>query len=444
MKKVLAGLLAVLMVVTMLPVTAMAAMPEYAQHAPEVILAEPGQEGTTAAWDNDKKIYTVTFGEVASDNTQALKDLNDITSALTVQTADASNENLVDATGVSAVFTKETKEEDNITAHANLAITVNGYIADTTYYIKGTKPGVGDNAPEVTLYVKVPVPSNMTPIETAAITLSKADVQIGGALPMPTTTENNVTLSVKWTKDGTEVTETNVAGTYVATVTVTPKTGYKIAENAKFTIEGQESGCTANDDGSVTITGQISVKVVEPVKEPTVLTPTVKVTDGKTITKVYDGKTDPPTGWKDNLTVSFTKDTDTAVTLTEGTDYELSAVYSAADVGSKLKVTITLKNTTDYVFANKATSTEKEVEAPITKKSITAVTGNWSSSDLTYTGTSQTCKYILTGDSANLVNLGTPKITKRMVGKHRIPKTLVRILSNTLLRLKIRLTMNSH
>lgn len=405
MKKVLAGLLAVLMVVTMLPVTAMA------DGLPEAKVAN-----TTGEWKDNT--YTISFS--GGTDTEALAELAKITDDTTAKAYEVNTDKsgLTEATGVTVTFTPAV--EDPKTA-AKLELVFGqkpNLTTQTDYYI-----GITSGEPEATSYVKVMVTDTIPSIESIAITLDlTTKVEVGNKLPKATVDNKDIAIKTKWTNASGE--ELNIgdndataaaAGKYTATIIVeSMSVSSKITTDTKFTINGKEATWNPKGGAVTPKEGALEVTVAEPVKEPTVLTPKVEPKDGADLSKTYDGTTTAPDGWQNKIAVSFTDSKSAPVSLTANTDYTLSAKYASAEGGAKLVVTITLQNK-DYKFQDSQTAnvTVDSEKAIINKASISEddIEGSWGETSLVYNGANQSCVYELTTTASNLVVIGSPKVS---------------------------------
>ncbi len=127
------------------------------------------------------------------------------------------------------------------------------------------------------------------PVADVAITLIPADgIAVGDTLPDAQTTNENVTLSTKWTNEaGDEVTKAESAGKYAATIEVTAKAGFERG-TVKYTIDGEE--VTAAET-TATLTKEYTVEAPAP-KEYNVTVnsePTIGGTAAANVEKAAEG-----------------------------------------------------------------------------------------------------------------------------------------------------------
>ncbi len=127
------------------------------------------------------------------------------------------------------------------------------------------------------------------PVGDVAITLIPADgIAVGDTLPDAQTTNENVTLSTKWTNEaGDEVTKAESAGKYAATIEVTAKAGFELG-TVKYTIDGEE--VTAAET-TATLTKEYTVEASAP-KEYNVTVnsePTIGGTAAANVEKAAEG-----------------------------------------------------------------------------------------------------------------------------------------------------------
>ena len=113
--------------------------------------------------------------------------------------------------------------------------------ADIAYKLNGVAVA---NAAALTVTITVNAAgAGDTEITEADVTIATDAITAGEALPtvgVTTTPANGADVSIKWTKDGSEVSAeaTTEEGSYVGTITVTPKTGFVAADAITYKLNG--------------------------------------------------------------------------------------------------------------------------------------------------------------------------------------------------------------
>jgi len=187
------------------------------------------------------------------------------------------------------------------------------------------------------------------PAGDVAITLIPANgIAVGATLPNAQTTNENVTLSTKWTNEaGDEVTKAESAGKYTATIEVTAKTGFELG-TVKYTIDGEE--VTAAET-TATLTREYTVTAPAPTEYnvTVVAEPTAGGTAAANVTKAAEGA-------------------DVTVTITPAEGYKIDTVTNGGTVvdvtGGVYTFTMPAADVIVQVIFVEETTVNAEVSAP--------------------------------------------------------------------------------
>lgn len=488
-KRLLASLLAVLMVVSMIPLTAFAAVPT------DVGTLTKAGEGT---WNSTQKTYTISVESSETNAITALganpvvyeekeSELSKVTDVTAAYTAGA------DSAPGTLVLTFTTLPTAKFTYYVGTPTDDGGTQVAPVKHVKLTdipapitevnitiddecEAGAGKTFPtaEVTTVPMVPAQSDGGK-ETAAVTVTAAWVDGENAEAQEPTTAGTytATFTLGEAADGyvladdaiVKVNDTAVAEDAELTATVTAKAalaaenftvkagseaipvnkqlaykagGYAITTEVKditltgFTtkiysvgdegVETAVTGTTITDVGTykvkveftgnetylATEEGGLTVDTIEIQAVALTATPALK-DETKVVTKVYDKAVTIPTtvNLKEYFKVDFKDGENQAVTLNDD-DYTLTAEYAAAAAAEKVavKVTVTLSDDAKKKYSLSNTEATSVADAgKITAKEVT-VSGVWSGTDLTYTGSALTAPTYTLSANTDALTLG--------------------------------------
>ena len=178
--------------------------------------------------------------------------------------------------------------------------------ADIAYKLNGVAVA---NAAALTVTITVNAAgAGDTEITEADVTIATDAITAGEALPtvgVTTTPANGADVSIKWTKDGSEVSAdaTTEEGSYVGTITVTPKTGFVAADAITYKLNGSPVANAAAL--TVTITVNAADAGDTEITEADVTIATDAITAGEALPTV--GVTTTPANGAD-VSIKWTKD----------------------------------------------------------------------------------------------------------------------------------------
>mgnify|MGYP001140490884 FL=1 len=203
-KKLLASILAVLMVLSMVPLSALA----QEQGAKQIPIPEnvPTAEGE-GSWSEFEDASGLTLDYWLPISGEALDTIRKNWDGLTVFVPDSGGQYLVEAENVTASFYPAETEENFLPQPDKLEMTFKGLVKEeTVYYIALKIYSQDENYDDVfeTAYVKVVVPKTSVNLGNFHyITMDRSQVILGAeSLPVATCESKHIILKTTWTRDG--------------------------------------------------------------------------------------------------------------------------------------------------------------------------------------------------------------------------------------------------
>ena len=215
-----------------------------------------------------------------------------------------------------------------------------------------------------------------TEVSAVAVTIVTTDLKVGSTLPQATTETAGVDLTTTWkTSAGATVTEFADAGTYTVEITVAPKANYTLASNVTYTLNGANATATNN-----VLSTTAAVEEADAPAEPAI-TGVTSQTTGVTAnfangTITLGGKlkvpTDPATTGTVSLTVTYTDETGASKTK----DVTVTLTYdSTAPTTWKLPnpAEVTVEGDLKAILAGNVAVLAADADIPIAELAITLV-----------------------------------------------------------------------
>lgn len=355
-KRFLASLLSLVMLLTMLPVTAFAAN----------TLAE-GVTTATLTVTATTKAGTDTMADKTVFDTVTVKQDKDGTQEEVTSYKYAISDTNVDKDSVVAdTLTWTDKPSDWATIEAPTG----------KYLVVAVFNGTTNTQIDAWGSVAISSSTNDKEISTVAVTIDTTNLKVGSTLPQATTETAGVDLTTTWkTSAGATVTEFADAGTYTVEITVAPKANYTLASNVTYTLNGANATATNN-----VLSTTAAVEEADAPAEPAI-TGVTSQTTGVTAnfangTITLGGKlkvpTDPATTGTVSLTVTYTDETGASKTK----DVTVTLTYdSTAPTTWKLPnpAEVTVEGDLKAILAGNVAVLAADADIPIAELAITLV-----------------------------------------------------------------------